>query len=297
MDKSTISTSLTNFEQQKNKSIEIDDNNNNFNIKNPDYYFSKIQNSNVKQHNFKNSNDNKNQLNTNFLLINDKKQEKTNDFMKSLSNSNSSSKHSLNKNSIELMSSRNNMTKEGADEDDDEMLLTDRRRVNKLDASFDSNSFRRKLNISNIELKNRTNEREYSEIANNDEDEENETDEDENDPNRIIFTGYVPISLRYFSQQSIPRYWCLNMITSPWFERISMLVIIINCITLGMYQPCNDNPCSSTRCIILSYLDHIIFIFFAVEMSIKILAMGFWGKDTYMADSWNRLDFFIVIAG
>ncbi|CAF1146897.1 unnamed protein product, partial [Brachionus calyciflorus] len=32
-------------------------------------------------------------------------------------------------------------------------------------------------------------------------------------------------------------------------------------------------------------------------MSIKILAMGFWGKDTYMADSWNRLDFFIVIAG
>jgi hypothetical protein len=118
-----------------------------------------------------------------------------------------------------------------------------------------------------------------------------------NDDNRIIFPGYVPIALKYFNQSSKPRYWCLQMITSPWFERISMLAILINCITLGMYQPCNDNPCSSTRCVILQYLDHGIFIFFAVEMAIKIMAMGFFGHETYMAETWNRLDFFIVVAG
>lgn len=32
-------------------------------------------------------------------------------------------------------------------------------------------------------------------------------------------------------------------------------------------------------------------------MTIKIVAMGGYGKGTYLADSWNRLDFFIVLAG
>lgn len=28
-----------------------------------------------------------------------------------------------------------------------------------------------------------------------------------------------------------------------------------------------------------------------------MMAMGIWGKGTYLADSWNRLDMFIVLAG
>ncbi|XP_053393144.1 voltage-dependent T-type calcium channel subunit alpha-1G-like isoform X2 [Mercenaria mercenaria] len=76
-----------------------------------------------------------------------------------------------------------------------------------------------------------------------------------------------------------------------------MCVIILNCVTLGMYQPCNDNVCDSVRCRILQNFDHFIFAFFAVEMIIKITAMGFWGKTTYLEDSWNRLDMFIVLAG
>lgn len=32
-------------------------------------------------------------------------------------------------------------------------------------------------------------------------------------------------------------------------------------------------------------------------MTIKMVAMGMCGKNTYLADSWNRLDFFIVLAG
>lgn len=47
----------------------------------------------------------------------------------------------------------------------------------------------------------------------------------------------------------------------------------------------------------LQIFDDIIFVFFAIEMLIKTIAMGLHGKNTYMADSWNRLDFFIVIAG
>jgi hypothetical protein len=32
-------------------------------------------------------------------------------------------------------------------------------------------------------------------------------------------------------------------------------------------------------------------------MTIKMIAMGAYGRGTYLADSWNRLDFFIVMSG
>lgn len=36
-----------------------------------------------------------------------------------------------------------------------------------------------------------------------------------------------------------------------WFERISIMVILLNCVTLGMYQPCENIDCTSDRCQIL----------------------------------------------
>lgn len=44
-------------------------------------------------------------------------------------------------------------------------------------------------------------------------------------------------------------------------------------------------------------LDDCIFAFFALEMVIKMIAMGIYGDGAYLADSWNKLDFFIVFAG
>ncbi|CAK1547322.1 unnamed protein product [Leptosia nina] len=76
-----------------------------------------------------------------------------------------------------------------------------------------------------------------------------------------------------------------------------MLVILLNCVTLGMYQPCVDDQCVTNRCKILQVFDDIIFAFFTLEMTIKMVAMGVYGHGTYLADSWNRLDFFIVFAG
>jgi len=73
-----------------------------------------------------------------------------------------------------------------------------------------------------------------------------------------------------------------------------------------------------TRCRILEAFDHAIFaffalehldrsrrgqaaewawFFFALEMLVKITAMGLVGRHRYLADTWNRLDFFIVVAG
>ncbi|XP_052467534.1 voltage-dependent T-type calcium channel subunit alpha-1G isoform X8 [Carassius gibelio] len=76
-----------------------------------------------------------------------------------------------------------------------------------------------------------------------------------------------------------------------------MLVILLNCITLGMFQPCEDSHCDTERCKILEDFDDFIFAFFAVEMVIKMVALGIFGKKCYLGDTWNRLDFFIVLAG
>ncbi|XP_030634877.1 voltage-dependent T-type calcium channel subunit alpha-1H [Chanos chanos] len=76
-----------------------------------------------------------------------------------------------------------------------------------------------------------------------------------------------------------------------------MLVILLNCVTLGMFQPCQDLECHSDRCSILQAFDDFIFAFFAVEMVVKMVALGIFGQRCYLGDTWNRLDFFIVMAG
>ncbi|XP_016097652.1 voltage-dependent T-type calcium channel subunit alpha-1I-like [Sinocyclocheilus grahami] len=76
-----------------------------------------------------------------------------------------------------------------------------------------------------------------------------------------------------------------------------MMVILLNCVTLGMYQPCENIDCSSERCQILQAFDAFIYIFFALEMVVKIVALGIFGRRCYLGDTWNRLDFFIVMAG
>ncbi|XP_052382048.1 voltage-dependent T-type calcium channel subunit alpha-1I-like [Oncorhynchus keta] len=75
------------------------------------------------------------------------------------------------------------------------------------------------------------------------------------------------------------------------------MVILLNCVTLGMYQPCENIDCSSDRCKVLQAFDVFIYVFFAVEMVVKMMALGIFGHRCYLGDTWNRLDFFIVMAG
>uniref|UniRef100_A0A8C5P234 Voltage-dependent T-type calcium channel subunit alpha n=1 Tax=Jaculus jaculus TaxID=51337 RepID=A0A8C5P234_JACJA len=124
----------------------------------------------------------------------------------------------------------------------------------------------------------------------------------------------APVAFFCLRQTTSPRNWCIKMVhpwcrasrlasavrsltRSTWFECVSMLVILLNCVTLGMYQPCDDMDCLSDRCKILQVFDDFIFIFFAMEMVLKMVALGIFGKKCYLGDTWNRLDFFIVMAG
>ncbi|KAL3102984.1 hypothetical protein niasHT_026432 [Heterodera trifolii] len=115
---------------------------------------------------------------------------------------------------------------------------------------------------------------------------------------QMPFPEYEPVVLNCLGQSVPPRSWALRMVTNPWFDRITMLVIILNCVTLGMYRPCEDgHDCRTYRCWLLSLVDHAIFVYFGLEMLVKIVALGFFGEVGYLGDTWNRLDFFIVLAG
>ncbi|XP_056307104.1 voltage-dependent T-type calcium channel subunit alpha-1I [Danio aesculapii] len=113
----------------------------------------------------------------------------------------------------------------------------------------------------------------------------------------VPFPELAPVVFFCLKQTTCPRNWCIRMVSSPWFERISIMVILLNCVTLGMYQPCENIDCTSERCQVLQAFDAFIYIFFALEMVVKMVALGIFGRRCYLGDTWNRLDFFIVMAG
>uniref|UniRef100_A0A8C2SYA5 Calcium voltage-gated channel subunit alpha1 H n=1 Tax=Coturnix japonica TaxID=93934 RepID=A0A8C2SYA5_COTJA len=118
---------------------------------------------------------------------------------------------------------------------------------------------------------------------------------------QVPYPALAPTAFFCLKQTTRPRSWCLRLVCNPYpfpeGHRTPMLVILLNCVTLGMFQPCEDVECQSERCTILEAFDDFIFAFFAVEMVIKMVALGIFGKKCYLGDTWNRLDFFIVMAG
>uniref|UniRef100_A0A7N8WX94 Ion transport domain-containing protein n=1 Tax=Mastacembelus armatus TaxID=205130 RepID=A0A7N8WX94_9TELE len=132
-----------------------------------------------------------------------------------------------------------------------------------------------------------------------DDDDDDDDDDDGSSDTSVLVVPYpelVPVVFFCLKQTTFPRSWCIRMVSSPYPFNI-MMVILLNCVTLGMYQPCENIDCSSDRCQILQAFDAFIYIFFALEMVIKMVALGIFGRRCYLGDTWNRLDFFIVMAG
>lgn len=144
-------------------------------------------------------------------------------------------------------------------------------------------------------------------ISNDDDTYKNETDRFLNgdnfsseNSNKFPFPGFLEKTFYCLRQRTLPRYQCLKLLTWPWFEHVSMFVILLNCITLGIYQPCvhvTDIKCTTTICIGLQTMEYFILAFFTIEMLIKMIAMGIVGQGTYLADPWNKFDCFVVITG
>uniref|UniRef100_A0A3B5AH65 Ion transport domain-containing protein n=1 Tax=Stegastes partitus TaxID=144197 RepID=A0A3B5AH65_9TELE len=122
---------------------------------------------------------------------------------------------------------------------------------------------------------------------------EDEEEEEEEEKEELPYPTLAPVVLLALTQTSPPRSWCLRAVCHPYpsLLRVSILAILLNCVTLGMFQPCDHTP------FLLQALDDGIFVFFAGEMVVKMVALGVIGQSGYLGDTWNRLDFFIVIVG
>ena len=84
------------------------------------------------------------------------------------------------------------------------------------------------------------------------------------------------------------------IISNPLFEYASLLVIIANSIVLTLEDPTDPNSGSTG---FLATLDTIFLILYTIEMILKIIGLGFvLNKGAYLRESWNILDFIIVVS-
>jgi hypothetical protein len=86
-----------------------------------------------------------------------------------------------------------------------------------------------------------------------------------------------------------------QILTSLWFERAMMVIIVVSSIQIAISSPLNDPEGTLQK--ILDYIDIATTIIFTMEGFIKIISVGFYwcGDTSYMRTTWNILDFFIMI--
>lgn len=105
--------------------------------------------------------------------------------------------------------------------------------------------------------------------------------------------NYATVSLCCLSVTNPFRNKIINLVAiNPWFEKFILVVILVNCVFLAMDNEVDFVKNNSDR------IDFVFLIIYTVEMLLKIIAMGFFMRaHSYLRDSWNILDFIVVIMG
>ena len=67
---------------------------------------------------------------------------------------------------------------------------------------------------------------------------------------------------------------CISVCLNPWFDRVTLAAILGSSIALAVDNPLNDPR--SAMGLALAYLDYVWTVYFAVEMVVKVVALGFW---------------------
>ena len=81
-----------------------------------------------------------------------------------------------------------------------------------------------------------------------------------------------------------------------YFENFIMLLIALSSVKLAMESYFVDSDKDSTIVKVSEELDYIFNYLFNIECILKVVALGFtMDEGSYLRDSWNKLDFFIVV--
>lgn len=119
---------------------------------------------------------------------------------------------------------------------------------------------------------------------------------------------YAKTSLYIFDELNPFRVACVKTIAHPWFDRFILFLILLNSLVLALtdWSVINENPESETvgqpitegswRNLLLFKSEIVFTIFFTMEFVLKVVAQGFFrGRGSYLRDSWNILDFMVVV--
>jgi hypothetical protein len=88
----------------------------------------------------------------------------------------------------------------------------------------------------------------------------------------------------------------VKIITHKWFDRFIVFLIGINSIMLGCRDYTDFEGVTPTNKFI-DKADGFFVVAFAIECILKIIGMGFiCGKNSYLKDTWNWLDFIVVVS-
>lgn len=121
---------------------------------------------------------------------------------------------------------------------------------------------------------------------------------------------YAKTSLWVFDELNPIRVACVKTIAHPWFDRFILFLILLNSLVLALtdWSVIDKDPNSenvwrpvaegSWRNALLSRSEPVFTTFFTLECVLKVIAQGFYlGRGSYLRDSWNILDFMVVVTG
>lgn len=101
------------------------------------------------------------------------------------------------------------------------------------------------------------------------------------------------LSFYLFSKKSKLRIFCNKIATSEKFESVIIVIISLSSIKLIVETYTLNNQDVTN---IFYYIDIVFTLCFITEFLIKAINSGFWiEKSTYLKDSWNVIDFLIII--
>lgn len=101
---------------------------------------------------------------------------------------------------------------------------------------------------------------------------------------------YSSTSCIFMTPTNPLRKFLITMVLNSKFDGFILLIIVLNCLLLAI----DDYTSGSWK----ATIDTVLVFVFLGEAVLKIVAMGFlFGKNSYLTDVWNWLDFFVVVTG
>eukprot|EP00163_Fabomonas_tropica_P018590 TRINITY_DN3296_c0_g1_i2.p1 TRINITY_DN3296_c0_g1~~TRINITY_DN3296_c0_g1_i2.p1 ORF type:complete len:487 (+),score=114.06 TRINITY_DN3296_c0_g1_i2:498-1958(+) len=102
-------------------------------------------------------------------------------------------------------------------------------------------------------------------------------------------------ALYLLGSESPVRLQLRSLISHPIFEYTILFCIMVSSILLALEYPAMDEK--SDLALALFIFDIVFAVIFAIEAGLKILTLGFLftGKNAYLRNPWNALDFFVVL--